>query len=176
MIVDILILVVMILYGFFGYKDGMFRKIAAILGFWGGLIVATKIMHPLGKVFLDWFDLGIEASNVLAFYLVFIFIAGVEYVLVKRYAPSSDVPMGMRIGGIIFGMIHGAMLISLILIFLSVVNIPDAAQRKESKIYDAFFHVTPQFFDVTATWLPETKDFLEEMESSLGKIIKSKRL
>jgi uncharacterized membrane protein required for colicin V production len=163
------------LYAFLGYKDGVFKKFLAIAGFWGGLIVATKAMYPLGKLFLDWFSTGAEASNVLAFYLTFMLITGAEYVLVKRYAQSTDLKIGMRLGGIFLGILQGAMVISLVLILLAVVDIPSDKNRNDSVTYESFFHLTPKVFDYTASWLPATKTFLEEMESNIKKLKRIKK-
>jgi uncharacterized membrane protein required for colicin V production len=173
MTIDILIIVGITAYGVLGFRDGALKKMFSIIGFWGGLICATKLMYPLGSSFSQWFNLNKVTSNFVAFYLIFVLITGTEYLLYKRFAPASDgLKLVPRIGGLILGIVQGSLIISLIILLLAIINVPSEKAKEESLLYDTFFHAAPTFFDITFSWSPTTKTFLEEIESNFRTIKK----
>jgi len=60
---DILILLGLAVYMVLGFRDGFLKKVFAILGLWGGLVIATKYMVPVGELFLGWFGWSDEISR-----------------------------------------------------------------------------------------------------------------
>lgn len=170
-VLDIIIITVVVIFGVLGYRDGVFRRVCSILGFWGGLIIATLLMTPIGSLFIQWLGFSKEAAYVVAFYFVFMTISGIEFVLYKKFfAPPDTINLGSRIIGIVFGIFQGTLVISLILVLLAVVNFPKTEIRKESIFYYSFFQAAPAIYDHTASWLPGTKTFLEEIHSRIERL------
>ena len=57
-----------------GFRDGLFKKIYSLIGFWGGLVLAIKFMSPFSEGIGHSFDVSIEVSLILAFFVIFLIV------------------------------------------------------------------------------------------------------
>lgn len=167
--VDIGILIGFVFFAVLGFRDGFFRKVYAVLGFWGGLILATKFMKPVGKSFIKVLETGPELSFILAFFLIFSIFVILENLLYRWFGSSAldSRTMWSRVGGLLIGSLQGFVAISLILIMLRIIDIPQQSTRRESLLYPQFIKVAPALFDKTISWLPE-REFIEELKDNFS--------
>lgn len=169
-IIDILILVGLVLATVLGYRDGLFRKILGIASFFIGLIAATKFMGPLGRVFAHTFNFSIEISYVLAFFMVFMAVIVLQKIIYRIVGEmSGGLKVINRLGGAILGIFQGSLSISLLLLMLSIFEIPSESTRNKSSLYKPFLNIAPRVFDLTSTFLPESKTFYDELKKDLEK-------
>ena len=168
---DILIFIGLLLYVLLGFRDGFFKKLFAILGFWGGLVIATKLMTPFADRLIEWFDFTPEFSLVLAFLFTFLFISiGVN--LFYRWfgkTGSDTLKIWSRLAGSTLGAVQGLVAISLFLIMLNIYDIPAEETQEESSLYKPTIQFAPMVFDFSMQWIPASKAFFEEVRGTLEK-------
>jgi len=168
-IIDISILVGILLFVALGVRDGFFKKLYGILGFFGGLIAATKLMSPLADVFIDSLGFSEEAGLIVSFFLIFVFFMILVNLLYRWFGKSAAEHMNFwsRIAGGFLGAAQGVVAVSLILVMLSIFDIPDADAKESSVLYDDTVQVAPKIFDYTTRWLPDSKKFFDEIKGKI---------
>lgn len=166
---DICIVVFFIMSMVLGFRDGFLKKVFGILGFWGGLIAATKFMTPLGDKFIQWFSFTEEASLVMAFCSIFILISLVANFSYRWFGQtgSESLNTASRIGGALLGAVQGLVAISLILIMFQLFGIPSDEAQDESLLYEQSLQVAPAVFDYSTQWIPGSKAFLDELQGKI---------
>lgn len=167
--IDYFILGVVGIGGILGYRDGLFRKILAIVSFIIGLIAATKLMNPLGTIISSSFGFSLEISFTLAFFAVFIVIVILQNVVFKIIGNmSGGLQIVNKIGGVLIGLLQGSLAASLILVMLSLFGIPSESTTKKSPLYKPFLTISPRLFDLTSKVIPESKSFYDELKKGIG--------
>lgn len=166
--IDVLVLLGVIFFALLGVRDGFFKKVYGVLGFWIGLIVATMCMYPVGAAFAEWFELTREMSHIIAFcslFLIFVVLENVLFRLVGK--PGHDkLNVWTRMGGAFIGIIQGLLAMSLLLIMFSIVRLPLDRIRDASNFYKAVFHIAPQAFDMTTGWFGGSRGFIEMLQDN----------
>lgn len=170
-ITDILILLCLLVFIVIGFRDGFFKKVFGIIGFWGGLIVATKFMAPLGDLVSSWINSSEEISLILAFFSLFLFVVIAVNLGYRWFGQSSSESHKFvsRAAGALLGAGQGAMAISLVLIMFSLIDIPDEETQNESLFYSQCIDVAPTVFDYSTQWIPESKAFYDELKGRVKK-------
>ncbi len=171
-IADILIMLGVLVFIVLGFRDGFFKKVFGILGFLGGLIFATKFMIPFGGYLATWLSLSDETSLILAFFLIFMFFIVVVNLFYRWFGTTGNETMKFwsRIAGGLLGAAQGAVAVSLILLMLSLLDIPDEDTKKDSAMYDSTYQLAPMVFDYTTKWMPSSKKFFEEVKGKIENI------
>jgi membrane protein required for colicin V production len=171
-VTDILILLGLAAYMVLGFRDGFLKKVFAILGLWGGLVIATKYMVPVGEMFAGWFGSSDEISVVLAFACLFLAVTVVVNLFYRWFGRSDTESLKFvsRIAGAIFGAAQGAVAISLLLLMFNVFDVPSVDSQNESLLYKEWIQIAPTVFDATTTWIPDSKAFFDEVEVKLQKL------
>ena len=171
-ITDILILVAMLLSMVLGFRDGFFKKLFGIIGFYFGLVCATKLMNPFGGFIIGWLDFSKNTSYVLAFFIVFLFIVVIQNLVYRWFGSSGTgtLKIRTRLFGSLLGAVQGAVAISLVIIALDIFGTPSEQEKEESLFYGEFLKVAPLVFDYTTAWVPESKAFLDEVKETFQRI------
>jgi membrane protein required for colicin V production len=169
---DILILLGIAVYMVLGFRDGFLKKVFAILGLWGGLVIATKYMAPVGDLFLGWFGWSEEVSVVIAFCCLFLAVTVVVNLFYRWFGRSDteSLKFTSRIAGALLGAGQGAVAISLLLLMFNVFDVPSTDSQNESLLYKEWIGIAPTVFDATTTWIPDSKAFFDEVEVKLQKL------
>ena len=168
---DILIIFGITLFMALGFRDGLFKKIYGILGFWGGLVIAIKFMSPFSETLGEWFDFSTEVCLVLAFFIIFLLSLVITNLLYRWFGRSASDTMQFRsrIGGALLGGAQGLVAISLILIMFNIFEIPSEEEQKESALYKKTLKIAPAVFDYSTQWMPLSKDFFEVIKSKIDR-------
>lgn len=168
--IDYFILAMLAVGGLLGYRDGLFKKILAIVSFIIGIIVATKLMNPLGKILSDSLGFSTEIAYILAFssvFMVFVILQNIVFRMVGNI--GGGLQFINRIGGVLIGIIQGSLVASLILVMLNIFDVPSESTRTKSTLYKPTLNIAPRLFDLTSRFLPESKSFYEELKKDLAK-------
>src|SRR5262249_3453217 len=156
--IDIFIIIGISLFVVLGYRDGFFKKVFGLLGFWAGFILAIKFIDPVSSVFVSWFDYSVEVSLVLAFFTIFLVTVVVVNLLFRWFGKSANenIAVRSRIAGALLGGGQGLVAVSLILLMCSMFDVPDAADRRASTLYTGTTHIAPRVFDYSTQWMPSS--------------------
>ncbi|HJW28239.1 MAG TPA: CvpA family protein [Saprospiraceae bacterium] len=166
---DVLIILGIVLYMALGFRDGLFKKIYGILGFWGGLILAIKFMNPFSETLGQWLDFSTETCLVLAFFIIFLVSIVIANLLYRWFGKSSSdtLQFKTRITGALLGGAQGLVAVSLILIMFSIFEMPSEDEQRDSMLYHNTLRVAPAVFNYSTQWMPASKDFFETMKTRL---------
>jgi len=167
MLVDILIFVPVLFCVLFGLRDGIVRKIVAIVILIAGLILGQLYMHDVGKYLIGHGGASEEGAPIYGFLIIFfglLVVQGLLYrIITKNYKIGG---FADRIGGIILGFIEGILFVSSMLFIFAMVDFPDRTTKRDSQFYKSVVNIAPQILDITSTVGPEVLDKLKDVGSS----------
>jgi uncharacterized membrane protein required for colicin V production len=167
MLVDILIFVPILLCVLFGLRDGIVRKIVAIVVLIAGLILGQLYMHDVGKYLIGHGGASEEGAPIYGFLIIFfglLLLQGLFYrIITKNYKIGG---FADRIGGIILGFIEGVLFVSSMLFIFAMVDFPDRTNKHDSQFYKSVVNIAPQILDITSTVGPEVLNKLKDVGSS----------
>ena len=151
-IVDLVILAIISLGAFRGFKNGIIIELASLLGFLLG-IYCSIYYTDLAVLALP--DLGINKNNlqIICFIVIFCTVIGIMYGIGKLLEKFISVVMLGKINqilGLFFGITKTAFILSSIIVLLNVFDddpnfIPKQA-KEESKLYKSLSILTPLLF------------------------------
>ena len=169
--IDVVILLCIVFYVVLGFRDGFLRKLFGILGFLGGLILATKFMAPLSDYVKSWLDFSDEASLIIAFFCIFMCTIIIINLFYKWFGQSGSESLKIwsRIAGALLGAAQGIVMASLVLVMVRMVGLPSADDKEESMFYADTYPVAPHIFDYSTRWMPDSKKFFEEVKTKIAK-------
>lgn len=166
---DIIIAIVLIIFAIDGMKNGIIREAFSLAAFLGGIYGAMKLSDLVG----DWLGNIIEVSpewmSVISFIVVFIALALIINMignLLANLIDSLNLGFVDKIGGIIFGIAKGFLLVGVIILLLNFFGVKDVLKKEtceNSKLYKSS--------EKLATWIYENKDgWIEKLDDEYEKI------
>ncbi len=166
--IDILILVFLVLSFGVGLRDGLLKKLFAIVGVILALIVATKYMKMGGEYAMSMFKLEKEAAYIVSFALIFLVVVLLTNFFYRWFGgDSKSYKIWDRVAGGIVGMIEGLIILSLVLILLTLFDIPTKAEKRGSGLYNPVAQFAPALFDQINKVFPKSKKFKEELYNAI---------
>ncbi len=149
MLLDILIAVPIILFTLMGLRDGIVRKLIAILVMIGGLFIGQIYQHDAGEFLIS--KLNVDPSNApMLGYLTIFFGLVVLQALVYRLVAGNYKIGGVadRIIGCVLGWAEGMLFVSALLLILLPTGFPARETSKDSRFYKSVVNIAPQILDV----------------------------
>jgi uncharacterized membrane protein required for colicin V production len=164
---DILMIAGLALGGFLGYRGGLAKKLFNVLMLLLSVVVAAKLMTPVGDFFLDAGMFGEKTAYAVGFAIVMVAIMVTALLLYRRFGKSTGgaaTAAGNTVG-VILGVLEGAMLISFILLGLRVVDSPEQDDRQESLLYKPLFNFVPKTLDLLQSYFPGASEFKQQVST-----------
>jgi uncharacterized membrane protein required for colicin V production len=164
MLLDILIFIPIILYLSLGLRDGIVRKLVAIVAIIAGLILGQIYMHDVGNFLVGRVGITHEKAPIYGYLVIFFGIFIIQSLLYK-YITGSYKLTGVidKIGGVFFGFIEGALFVSSVLFILAMAGFPNKETRRDTRFYGAFVNIAPQILDFTSTIGPDALEKFNEI-------------
>lgn len=177
MLMDILIFVPTLFCILLGLRDGIVRKIVAIVVLVAGLILAQIYMRDVSDLLSKYIGFNHEDVPVKGFLVILLgllIIQGVFYrILTKNYKIGG---IADRIGGMTLGFIEGVILVSSLLFISAMTGFPDHTTSRDSQFYKSVVNIAPQILDLTSSVGPDSFDKLKDIGTSgaieIGKKVK----
>ncbi|HUI31145.1 MAG TPA: CvpA family protein [Candidatus Acidoferrales bacterium] len=134
--IDIILLVSLIAFTVHGFSKGLVSKLLSLAAILGGIIIAAKYSKKIA-LWVQGIIGGSEmVCGIIGIVLLFAILLLVSSILTKMFRKVSIFRVWDKFGGAIFGLLEGALMISLLLLFLSIFDIPAAgSSRDKSCIY-----------------------------------------
>jgi uncharacterized membrane protein required for colicin V production len=174
MLLDILIFVPILICILFGFRDGIVRKLVAIVVLIAGLILGQLFMRDVGNLLAGQGAGDNEGSPIKGFLTIFLgmfVLQGLLYrILAKNYKIGG---FADRIGGLVMGFIEGALFVSSLLFIFAMADFPDKNNKRDSQFYKSVVNIAPQILDMTSTVGPEVLNKLKDV-SEPGSLDKDK--
>jgi uncharacterized membrane protein required for colicin V production len=166
MLVDILIFIPTLMCILFGVRDGIVRKIVAIVVLIAGLILAQLYMHDVGKYLAEHAGASEENASTYGFLCIFLGLFLVQGFLYRIIAKNYKIGgIADRIGGIVLGFLEGVLFVSSLLFIFAMSGFPDNQNKRDSQFYKSVVNIAPQILDLTSAVGPDVIDKLKDMGS-----------
>ena len=141
--VDIIIAIILLFALWRGWRNGFIYELAVSCAFFTGLYAGFKLAWLIQEKINPVMNAGTETSYKISFLIAFIIVFIATILLGKLFSSLVNVtPLGIfnRILGALFGLIRYALLLSLLLWFLSATEkkyrfIPESQTEKSKLIY-----------------------------------------
>lgn len=155
--IDIIIAIILVAFGFEGFRKGIITEAATLLGLVLGLYGAFHFSDFTANKLLQWVEIDPKYLNVIAFIVTFIIVAFLVYLLGRLLAKVvKSLKLGFidKLGGILFGIAKGVLLCSLLFMLLNVFDakgIIKEKTRQKSLLYPYVEQTVPfvyQGFDL----------------------------
>jgi len=168
---DIVWLIIVLFFVVWGAMRGLFRELFGLLGIFVGFIVAVNYYEVVGNTIGSEFtSLSPQITKLISFAIIFIGIALIGGLVgailhgISKYSLVKGVDRG---GGLLLGLIEGAVVCSIILILLTVSPLAENLNRwrKGSIISPYLMKIGPFVYDSVASLVPgKAKKFVEKLD------------
>jgi uncharacterized membrane protein required for colicin V production len=163
MLLDILIAVPIILFTLLGLRDGVVRKLIAILVMIGGLFLGQMYQHDVGEFFISNLDADASEAPMFGYLAIFFGLVLVQALVYRLLAGKYKIGgMADRMIGCALGFAEGMLFISALLLILLPTGFPSRTTSKDSRFYKSVVNIAPQIMDVESTMSPDA------IQQSLG--------
>ncbi len=161
-IVDIGIAIGIGLFVFSGFFEGFIKKIFGLLV----LIVAFYTALHTHHFISEWLQVSFSwprlFSTILAFLCIFLFLLISGNILYRVFGNKNELYKSWdRLGGGLFGFIEGAILVSLVLHLISLIDFPSEEIINQSLLYSTVYSFAPVVFETLYIFIPQVREFFE---------------
>ena len=154
---DIIIIVLLFLFGLGGWRKGLIIELATLLGLGLGLYGAFHFSDYTATELVQWVEIDPKYLTVISFVVTFMVVAVVVNLLGRLLAKAiKNLHLGFidKIGGFLVGLAKGVLLCSLLAMLINVLNLKGFAKddiKQESLLYPYVEQAVPyvyQGFDI----------------------------
>ena len=172
---DIIIAIILILFAIGGLRNGIIREAFSLAAFLGGIYGALKLADYVGAWLGSIINIDPEWTAVIAFIIVFIALALLINWLGSLLADLvASISLGFidKIGGIVFGIAKGFLLVGVLILLLDFFGIKDVLNeetREGSKLYKSSEKVAAWIYDNKDGWINKIDEEYEKIEKKFKK-------
>ncbi len=174
---DIIILIVLSVGLFRGYRTGAVRQLANLMGLLAAFASASLLMGPISGVFENKLGVPPDFSVFFAFIGVFL----VVRVIVRSFGASLDessstTPLSAlnRLVGGATGVLKSAVVLSLLFLMLGFAELPSQPSRVNSDLYEPVSEIVPKAWDMLGRESDAFNDFRKQVERRIGAVRQGK--
>lgn len=173
--IDIIILVVLGIFGLGGLRKGIITEAATLLGLGVGLYGAFHFSDFTAEKLVQWVEINPKYLNVIAFIVTFLVLAILVNLLgrlVTKMVKAINLGFIDKLGGFIIGLAKGVLICSLLVMLLNALemnNIVKDKDKKGSLLYPYIEQTVPyvyQGFDLVKEAVKEAADDGEEVNNN----------
>ncbi len=168
---DIIIGIILILFALGGLRNGIIREAFSLAAFIGGIYGAIKLSDLVGKWLGNLINVSQEWMSVISFIIVFIALALlINWLggLLANLIESISLGFIDKLGGAVFGVVKGFILVGVLILLLDFFGIKDVLNKEtceNSKLY--------KYSENVASWIYENKDgWIEKLDKEYEKVEK----
>ena len=138
---DIIIAVILVVFGFGGWRKGIIIEITTLLGLGLGLYGAFHFSDFTAEELVNWVEINPKYLGVISFIVTFVVVALLVNVLgriVSNLIKNLNLGFIDKIGGFLIGLAKGLLLCSLLMMLFNVMNLKGIVKddaKKESLLY-----------------------------------------
>ncbi len=181
-IVDIVILIILLFFLVSGIRRGLIRQVLQVVGIIAAFVGAFFLAHHLSTYLQGRFDLGYQISLVVSAVALFAGIIILFHLLglaVRKMAQITLLGPLDRVGGAVFGLLKGTLLVSLLLVILLSIPLPTSVKDElaSDPLVAVTYPVLPVIFNLVVSHSPAGPYFEENLHrvGSNETVIKAKR-
>ena len=175
---DIIIAIVLFLFGFKGFRKGLIIEVVTLLAFAVGIYGAMHFSEFTAEHLQDFVEINPKYLNTVAFVLTFILLVIVVNLIGKALTKLLDaMELGFlnKLFGFVFGVAKGVLLCSILVMVLNnfqLIGVVKPEVREQSKLYPYIEETVPYVYrgfdlvrDYAKEVLPEEGEKRQEEEA-----------
>jgi len=167
---DIVIIVIVTLPTFLGYRKGFLRKLLGIVGILGGFLLAVRFYQPLADLLTKYLSADASVAKILSYLIIIAIMYGLAVWAATFMANiNSGTKSVDKIAGAITGLLQGLIISSILLVNLTSLDLPQQKIRDSSLLYSQIYKIAPAIFDRVINIAPGIKNTYEEYKQLLIK-------
>ena len=149
---DIIIAIILFLFGFKGLRKGLIIEVVTLLAFGVGIYGAMHFSDFTAERLVEYIEVKPEYLNTIAFILTFILLViAVNLIgrLVSKLVKTMNLGFFDRLGGFVFGVAKGVLLCSLFVVVLNnlqVLGVVKEEAKQKSKLYPYVEQTVPYLY------------------------------
>lgn len=161
---DIILIVLLILGAYSGYKKGLILEIIALLAFILGIIGGFKLLHVGMDIISSFYDGFGTLLPFMAFMFIFVAVIVIVNILGKVVKKVIDwTPLGSldNVAGAVLGIFKWALILSIFIWVIESIGISlPSSMMKNSSFYPVIAGVAPKVFDWISIIFPSFEHFI----------------
>lgn len=163
---DIIILILVLIPAFLGFKNGLLRSIFSLIGIVTGLFLAVRYNDILTS-YLGFLKLETKLLSLISFIFIIIALYFTSIYLAGKISRINAVTKTFdRILGVILGISKGLIIVSLFLILTTnTFNLFGKDTVDKSKFYSSVVNIAPDVYNYIQKFFPNARDFYEELNN-----------
>ena len=170
---DIIIAIILFLFGFKGFRKGLVIEVVTLLAFGVGIYGAMHFSDFTANHLQDFMEINPKYLNTIAFVLTFILLVIVVNMIGKAVTgliEAMNLSFFNKLGGFVFGVAKGVLLCSLLLLVLNnfqLTGVLKPEMREKSKLYPYIEETVPYVyrgFDLVKDYAKEVLPLDEQYE------------
>ncbi len=156
---DIVLVVFLILSAIHGFSKGFVEELAGLVALILGIWAAIHFSDIVARFLTENLHITFQYLSVVAFLLTFIVVVILVHLIGSFFNKLvHSVALGFlnRLAGLVFGVIKGALILSMILVIFHKINedthIISESTKADSKLYNPIRNFTPGIFPFLDIW------------------------
>jgi len=155
---DIIIGVILLVFGFIGLKRGIIAEIASLLALWLGIVCARRYSVSVAQ----WLDetLHLSYSTAIAYIVTFL-LAFIFMILIGKLASAlaRNVGFGIfdRIGGFLLRIFEGLLVCGMLIIVMQTTGL-DQMIKQDDREQSVLYGVSGSIISKVSSWAAKTGD------------------
>ena len=179
---DIIIAIILFLFGFKGLRKGLIIEVVTLLAFCAGIYGAMHFSDFTAAHMQDFMEIDPKYLNTIAFVLTFIILVVLVNLigkLVSKWVKSMNLGFFDKLGGFLFGIIKGVLLCSVLLMVLNnfqLLGVVKPEVKERSKLYPYIEQTVPYVyrgFDLVKDYAKEVLPDEETEENAVDNNVSS---
>ena len=178
---DIIIAILLFLFGFKGFRKGLIIEVVTLLAFGVGIYGAMHFSDFTAEHLQDFMEINPKYLNTIAFVLTFILLAVVVNIIgrwLTNLIKAMNLNFWNKLGGFVFGVAKGVLLCSVLVLVLNnfqLLGVIKPEVKERSKLYPYIEQTVPYVYrgfdlvkDYAKEFLPEEEKETTEPEGSVA--------
>lgn len=173
-IIDIFLIIPIIWFAYEGFRKGFIIEFATLAALILGIYTALYFSGYAADFLRDNLKMGEKYVPVVAFIITFVIIVFLVYAVGKILERLIDlIALGFlnKLAGSVFGVLKGAVLISIVLLLINQFNadLISSEKKEKSMFYAPVEGIAPMLWDTFRDWNPDDKR-IRELEEDMEKM------
>ncbi len=160
-LLDIIILIPLLLFGWQGYRKGFIIEVATLAALLLGIYFALYFSDFAATLLTKYFTIDEKYLAAVSFVVTFIVVVVVVILvgkIVQKFINLLLLGFLNKAAGAVFGVLKGALLVSVLLVIINYFDTSGSLIKKEQKQQSVLYHPVASFGPWLYSWL-ELKNF-----------------
>lgn len=166
---DFIIILPIAYFAYKGFSRGFIKEVFGIVGIILAVYITFEYMGTISGILAPYVE-DRDRSTIITGIISFIFIIVAVQIAgfaIERFIDVVQLSILNKLAGMIFAGLKMAILISATLLLLAGLGVPSEEAASNSVSYPVVVYVAPAAFDIVASIVPGTENFIDTIERSI---------